>query len=211
MSIDTWLQVIPQIIARIASPVAPVRRLIHELLCNIGKQHPQALVYPLTVASKSHSRSRQQAAKAILEQMRVHSGALVEQALLVSHELIRVSILWHEMWHEGLEDASRLYFGDRNVEGMLAVLEPLHAMLQQGPETMREISFQQAYGRDLQEAGEWCQKYRRTGKASDLNLVLLFLLLYYVGIFNFFVLFLFSRLGICIIMYFDASTSNYHS
>ena len=28
---------------RIASPVVPVRRLIHELLCNIGKQHPQAL------------------------------------------------------------------------------------------------------------------------------------------------------------------------
>jgi FKBP12-rapamycin complex-associated protein len=59
VSIDTWLQVIPQIIARIASPVPPVRLLIHELLCTIGKVHPQALVYPLTVASKSHSRVRQ--------------------------------------------------------------------------------------------------------------------------------------------------------
>jgi FKBP12-rapamycin complex-associated protein len=169
VSIDTWLQVIPQIIARIASPVVPVRRLIHELLCNIGKQHPQALVYPLTVSSKSTSRSRQAASRAILEAMRAHSAPLVEQALLVSQELIRVSILWHEMWREALEDASRLYFGDRNVEGMLRTLEPLHAMLEQGPETMREISFQQAYGRDLQEAAEWCQKYRRTGKPSDLN------------------------------------------
>jgi FKBP12-rapamycin complex-associated protein len=50
---------------------------------------------------------------------------------MVSHELIRVSILWHEMWHEGLEEASRLYFGEHNVEGMLATLEPLHAMLEQ--------------------------------------------------------------------------------
>ena len=33
------------------------------------------------------------------------------------------------MWHEGLEEASRLYFGDQNVEGMFATLEPLHQML----------------------------------------------------------------------------------
>lgn len=34
----------------------------------------------------------------------------------VSEELIRVAILWHELWHEGLEEASRLYFGERNVQ-----------------------------------------------------------------------------------------------
>ena len=32
------------------------------------------------------------------------------QAALVSKELIRTSILWHEMWHAALEEASRLYF-----------------------------------------------------------------------------------------------------
>lgn len=36
---------------------------------------------------------------------------------MVSDELIRVAILWHELWHEGLEEASRLYFGERNVKG----------------------------------------------------------------------------------------------
>ena len=29
------------------------------------------------------------------------------QAALVSVELIRTSILWHEMWHSALEEASR--------------------------------------------------------------------------------------------------------
>jgi FKBP12-rapamycin complex-associated protein len=38
-----------------------------------------------------------------------------------------------------------------------------------GPETLREVSFQQAYGRDLQEALEWCKKYSRSNKVSDLN------------------------------------------
>ena len=60
---------------------------------------------------------------------------------MVSEELIRVSILWLEQWHEALEDASRLYFGEHNVQGMLAVLEPLHLIMEKGPETLKEISF----------------------------------------------------------------------
>ena len=43
----------------------------------------------------------------ILRNMQDHSSALVQQAIMVSEELIRVAILWHEQWHEGLEDASR--------------------------------------------------------------------------------------------------------
>ena len=39
--------------------------------------------------------------------MRVHSPSLVDQAELVSRELIRVAVLWHEQWHDALEDASR--------------------------------------------------------------------------------------------------------
>ena len=68
-------------------------------------------------------------------------GAVLAQ---VSSELIRVSILWHEMWHEALEEASRLYFGEQNVEGMLGVLLPLHEKIEQEQAvTLKEISFVQ--------------------------------------------------------------------
>ncbi|KAH9264533.1 hypothetical protein BASA83_012004 [Batrachochytrium salamandrivorans] len=169
VSIDTWLQVIPQLIARIHVPHPQVRRLIHQLLSDVGKEHPQALVYSLTVASKSHSVNRRKSALLILDKMRLHSASLVDQSLLVSQELIRVAILWHEMWHEGLEDSSRLYFGEHNIEGMFSTLEPLHQMLERGPETAREISFMQTFGRDLAEAYDWCKKYKRTLNADDLN------------------------------------------
>uniref|UniRef100_UPI0034E057AE FRB-FKBP fusion protein n=1 Tax=Homo sapiens TaxID=9606 RepID=UPI0034E057AE len=76
---------------------------------------------------------------------------------------------WHEMWHEGLEEASRLYFGERNVKGMFEVLEPLHAMMERGPQTLKETSFNQAYGRDLMEAQEWCRKYMKSGNVKDLT------------------------------------------
>ncbi len=38
---------------------------------------------------------------------------------------------------------------------MLQTLHPLHQLLEKGAETLREMSFQQAYGRDLQEAMDW--------------------------------------------------------
>lgn len=41
IEIDTWLQVIPQLIARIDTPRALVSMLIHQLLIDIGKNHPQ--------------------------------------------------------------------------------------------------------------------------------------------------------------------------
>uniref|UniRef100_A0A7M5V0Z5 FAT domain-containing protein n=1 Tax=Clytia hemisphaerica TaxID=252671 RepID=A0A7M5V0Z5_9CNID len=141
--IDNWLQVIPQLIARIDTPRQMIGRLIHQLLSDVGKQHPQALIYPLTVASKSASADRRNAAEQILCSLREHSLALVEQAMMVSEELIRVTILWHELWAEGLEEASRLYLGERNVKGMFAVLDPLHQIMENGPQTQNEISFQQ--------------------------------------------------------------------
>jgi FKBP12-rapamycin complex-associated protein len=44
--------------------------------------------------------------------------------------LIRAAILWHEQWHEGLEEASKFYFADHNPDGMFSVLEPLHDMVE---------------------------------------------------------------------------------
>ena len=81
-----------------------------------------------------------------MDRMREHSPTIVEQvcvcyidlvtmltvfqALIVSRELIRVAILWHEQWFEGLEEASRFYFNDHNPDGMIAHLEPLHNMVE---------------------------------------------------------------------------------
>ncbi|KAG8710611.1 phosphatidylinositol kinase- protein kinase tor1 [Ceratobasidium sp. 394] len=166
---DTWLEVIPQIIARIQTPSPLIRRLINNLLLGVGQAHPQALIYPLSVASRSTSMARKQAAMAILERMRTQNNILVEEALSVSQELIRVAILWPEMWHEGLEEASRLYFTERDPEGMIAVLEPLHAQLEKGANTTRERSFLQAFGEQLAQAREHTRAYQAYGNGRDLT------------------------------------------
>ncbi|KAK9286670.1 hypothetical protein L1049_015071 [Liquidambar formosana] len=173
VNINTWLVVLPQIIARIHSNNHAVRELIQSLLVRIGQSHPQALMYPLLVACKSISNLRKAAAQEVVDKVRQHSGILVDQAQLVSKELIRVAILWHELWHEALEEASRLYFGEHNIEGMLKVLEPLHETLEEGAmrsnTTLKEKAFIQAYRHELLEAYECCMKYKRTGKDAELT------------------------------------------
>uniref|UniRef100_A0A6N2L582 Serine/threonine-protein kinase TOR n=1 Tax=Salix viminalis TaxID=40686 RepID=A0A6N2L582_SALVM len=173
VNINTWLAVLPQIIARIHLNNHALRELIQSLLVRIGQSHPQALMYPLLVACKSISNLRKAAAEEVVNKVRQHSGVLVDQAQLVSTELVRVAILWHEKWHEGLEEASRLYFGEQNIEGMLKALEPLHKMLEEGAMkeniTIKERAFIEAYRHELLEAWECCMKYKRTLKEAELT------------------------------------------
>lgn len=107
IDIKIWLQVIPQLIARIDSPRSLVAKLVHILLIDIGKLHPQALVYPLTVATKSSFATRKNAANYILSTMCTHSQNLVNEAVIISEELIQVAILWHDQVQMALEEASR--------------------------------------------------------------------------------------------------------
>lgn len=168
ISDDTWLVVIPQIIARIHISAPQVRRQISTLLCRIGETHPQALVYPLTVASQSLSLTRKTSALVLLDEMRKHSEVLVEQASLIGAELIRIAVLWYEMWFSGIEEASRQYFVNKDFKSMMETLAPLHDMMENA-ETIREISFRQTMGQELSEALSWCHKYQRTWKESDIK------------------------------------------
>jgi FKBP12-rapamycin complex-associated protein len=49
------------------------------------------------------------------------------------------------------------------------VLAPLHAQLEAGPSTQSEAAFSRAYGRDLQEAFEWCRRYSKSKRKADLS------------------------------------------
>ena len=78
----------------------------------------------------------------------------------------RVAILYLETWHEGLEDASRLWFGEQNVSGMLDLLLPLHEKLEKGAETKRESDFIKSFGDELAQAHAHVKEYVRIATAG---------------------------------------------
>jgi FKBP12-rapamycin complex-associated protein len=161
IKIEAWLGVLPQLLARIQIKSKAIRSVLHPLLVRLGAKHPQALMYPLSVLLKSPVVERKNAAESLINSLKAHSNDLVEEARMVSSELIRVAILWLELWHEGLEDASRLYYGEGNVAGMLDVLLPLHQQLEKGASTRREQDFLKSFGRDLSDAHNHIKEYVR--------------------------------------------------
>lgn len=166
IAIEAWLGVLPQLLARIHIREPAIRSVLHPLLTRLGEKHPQALMYPLAVLVKSPVAERKSAAESLMTSLKSHSSELVEEALLVSSELIRVAILWLETWHEGLEDASRLWFGEQNVSGMLELLLPLHEKLERGAETKKENDFLQSFGDDLAQAHTHVKEYIRIATAG---------------------------------------------
>jgi FKBP12-rapamycin complex-associated protein len=169
VSPDCWLHVVPQVIARLHSPCVAVRHLVHRILATLGAAHPQSLVNPLTVAATSETSNRQADAMALLDSLKRRSRLLVEQSLVVTRELIRIAILWPEMWHDGLEEASRQFFTAKSAERMFEVVQPLHQMLEQGCATLSEASFRQSYGASLSEAFEWCKRFTHSCDLADVN------------------------------------------
>ena len=87
-----------QLIARIQTPIATVRVTINTLLAEVGKAHPQALIYPLTVASKSSNELRRKTAKMVMERLKEHSSSLVEQASPII-SIIYIGAYGHEVTH----------------------------------------------------------------------------------------------------------------
>ena len=151
IKLSVWLEVIPQIIARYNENL---RHLIEELMLKIALHDPQAIIYSLTMAATMSE--RKDVAETVISRMKENYPQLVSDALLVTSELIRAAILWNEAWHEGITEASWLYYtANKDIEGMKAILLPLHEQINRGPETMNEVAFFQAFSGDLDEAELW--------------------------------------------------------
>ncbi|CAH8494092.1 unnamed protein product [Dicrocoelium dendriticum] len=161
--LSNWLLVIQQLLARIDTPRDYVAGIIIDLLISVGRSYPQQLVYPLVLAFKSGGSDRRRYnANRILYSMEEHSPRLVSEAFLLNEELIRLSITWVEMWSESLEDASRVYFGEKDIMKMFRILHPLHQMIDRGHETIHEAAFLQEHGNELNNCRICCETYERT-------------------------------------------------
>jgi hypothetical protein len=170
LSIDTWLEVVPQIIARINLADARARMAVHDLLYCIGREHPQVLIYPLTVAGKSSDPVRMEAAQSVMARMSAHYPDLVKQAVMVSEELVRVSVLWHEIWAAGLDEASKLLREMHDTSGMRDALEQLHELVRGGPVTSLDAEFVQVAKRDIDEAEAHLYKWVESESDEELAL-----------------------------------------
>lgn len=160
---NVWLRVLPQIIARLHTPNAVLNEQVQDLLRNIGKSHPQALLYTLNVSSgvavvggdmSEDVLQRRKAAQRVLNRVAElhHNGQqLVQEAALVCRELVRCAVLWAEMWFDELDRAWWCWGREKNAGAVWAMLEPLMQLLA-NPESTMEHHFIQDFGIHIEAA-----------------------------------------------------------
>ncbi len=160
---EAWLAVVPQLLARVCSPSPRVRALLLQLLNRIGTDHPQALIYPITVAISRPG--PQHLAEEVLLHLKSRNCTLVNEAARFSQELTKVALSLEEKWQQGLESASRTYITKGDINTMMKKLRALHAL----PSTSEvDAPFRNLFGRDLQEAKEWLERFDQSQKEWDL-------------------------------------------
>lgn len=192
ISPDHWLAVVPQLIARIHIKSPEISGMLRKLLIKVATAHPQALVCPISVALNTSDPQQRQVATEVLQEMRKSRSRLVEEATMVSRELMRVAITPHELWYDGLEQAAQLYMDSKDITGMMAMLESLHEAMVDGggalspvdaqPQegftesvgkigytTLRDISFRHCYSKALHEAHHWLMQFKSTMCTADLH------------------------------------------
>uniref|UniRef100_A0A1I8JMZ2 FAT domain-containing protein n=1 Tax=Macrostomum lignano TaxID=282301 RepID=A0A1I8JMZ2_9PLAT len=155
-------------LARIDSPRQWSMLRLSNILVEVGKAHPQAMINPLILAFKSGGTQRRRCwnCNKILYNMESHSARLVSEGFMLNEELIRLAITWAEMWYESIEEASRAFFGETKD---IRFCKPLHELMTKPPETLQETAFHQEYARELQECLELCAKYQRCRHMQELN------------------------------------------
>jgi serine/threonine-protein kinase mTOR len=145
-----WLSVVPQLIARIGIEARFARVILTDLLIRVGSRYPHALIYPLTVAEKSPDAVRQLMAERVIAGMRnlPENDRIVQEASLISNEMVRIAILWTEKWHAAIQQAA---YKPNNATIIFAMLQPLYDELDRAS-TPNERSFERTFGQTLRRA-----------------------------------------------------------
>ncbi|KAJ9469159.1 Target of rapamycin [Diplonema papillatum] len=148
---NRWLAVIPQIVARLHHADKPIRALLQQILVNLGKEHCQAIVYPLicVLCSEDPSSSRAQAARDVLDQITYFHPRLVAEGRLVATSLAKVALILAEQWAYGIDEARWLCMGERDVTGAMKTLEGLHSLMDPPPASEHEQLFHTQFSEAL--------------------------------------------------------------
>ncbi|KAG0198674.1 Serine/threonine-protein kinase smg1 [Mortierella sp. GBA30] len=102
INVSPWTNIIPQLFARLDHPEKPVQSLIADLLCKIGDQYPQLIVFHCVVgANSAHNTSCQRRLLGVISEFLMKSHPdLVSQVRHLIRELERVTVLWEEVWYK---------------------------------------------------------------------------------------------------------------
>ena len=170
IDLETWLLVIPQLLARVNTIEETIKSSLLKLLKKMGKMQPRALVYNLVVMCKANNKIRRAVGLEIISQLEIGNKKLVEDAFLITEELNRCALLLLEEWMDAIEEGAKLYFKNNNINGMIKLLMNAHSKMDREPQTINEINFYQNYMRIISSAKHHLTNYIENNNDIELKM-----------------------------------------
>lgn len=157
-----WAMIIRPIIAKLEQKET---FLIHvkSLLRSLAQDFPQHVIFPLLVSQKSDNKPKVRLVAKILKIMAQSHPKLVSDATIFGEELIRVSVLFEEMWYNGYCEMYK-FRNESKMRQVYAILSDLFekTFFNHSERSFNEISFFKKNGRYLHQAREFFTLFTKT-------------------------------------------------
>ena len=164
-----WIDIVPQIIARLTRDDTCFHKTLFDLLFYIGEIHPNAIVYPMMVQYKSDNDLRRSIAKRIFEKLEMKYNNITNNITDIANEMMRVSVSWFELAYQCIDESSHEFCPDVNKQMMLKFLDPLKEILSKKCETCMESKFFAQNYSHLKIAFGLLKKYEENDDLGSLN------------------------------------------
>eukprot|EP01061_Rhynchopus_euleeides_P009361 TRINITY_DN18528_c0_g1_i1.p1 TRINITY_DN18528_c0_g1~~TRINITY_DN18528_c0_g1_i1.p1 ORF type:complete len:1868 (+),score=753.67 TRINITY_DN18528_c0_g1_i1:688-5604(+) len=167
-----FVPVLPQVLSRIGGKDPTLEKIVHDLLLIIAKHCPQRVLLSLSVPLKcpvvdSTTRARKAAAAAVYSVIRDKQPRLASEVELLTHELVRVAVTWHEKWCESLMEANRQWMQGHG-DAVINILAPLHSEVA-NPTSEMEEEFLKTHTKELASAKNAWTSWRSTRREADMT------------------------------------------
>eukprot|EP01065_Artemidia_motanka_P017419 TRINITY_DN2087_c0_g2_i6.p1 TRINITY_DN2087_c0_g2~~TRINITY_DN2087_c0_g2_i6.p1 ORF type:complete len:2721 (+),score=805.36 TRINITY_DN2087_c0_g2_i6:302-8164(+) len=166
---EHWLSVVPQLVARLQHSNVTIRTLVQQLLVRVGKDHPQACMYPLFCVMASEDSSRARCGRDVLERIKAIHPVLLQQGEMVAKNLTQTALIRAETWMYGMDEARWLFYTQRDPHGMFRVLFALHAQMDKEPTSAHECAFRDLYADQLDRALRALESAQQLLRAAEVR------------------------------------------
>ena len=171
IDVDTYLNVIPQLLCRFSLKESNVLNVLIDLLTKIGIAHPNALIYSLIVMKYSNSKKRKSTAIEILNKIENKNNYyknLIEECEMFINELNKCAMLLHEEWSETIEDVAKV-FQNKDYLNLVNQMLKLHEKINNKPQNMYEVHFMQKFSYEIKDAEEYIRQYMNTKDDNNIK------------------------------------------
>jgi len=164
-----WIEVLPQIVARLTSDDNELQILLFNLLAHVGDAHPHPVLYSLLVSYRGDNIEKRRISNDLFNQLCLKYSEIVAGTVTLTTEFIRIAVSWWEICYVQLDSASRSFFPSLYEKEMLLSLDYIHKVVNSEPETLNEITFISQFGQKLSLADSLIQRYKVSKDKGDLN------------------------------------------